>query len=74
MGIVKLFKMIYDKENNVKVKYLFDLDMKDDENNFKGFDMKVISMQQSKITGNLLVSCLDGSVSLFKPPNFELLF
>ena len=48
--------------------------MKDDENNFKGFDMKVISMQQSKITGNLLVSCLDGSVSLFKPPNFELLF
>ena len=74
MGMVKLFKMIYDKEKNVKVKYLFDLDVKDNENNFKGFDMKVTSIQQSKITGNLLVSCLDGSVSLFKPPNFELLF
>ena len=74
MGIVKLYKMIYDKENNVKVKYLFDLDMKDNDNNFKGFDMKVTSIQQSKTTGNLLISCLDGSLSLFKPPNFELLF
>ena len=73
IGIVKLYKMIYDKENNTKVKYLFDLNMEDDENQFKGFDMKVVSIQQSKTTGNLLISCLDGTVSLFKPPNFECL-
>ena len=73
MGIIKLYKMIYDEENNVKIKYLFDLEMRDDEKNFKGFDMKVTSIQQSKTTGNLLISCLDGTVSLFKPPNFELL-
>ena len=73
MGVIKLYKMIYDRENNIKIKFLFDLDIQNEENDFKGFDMKVISIQQSKTTGNLMISCLDGTVSLFKPPNFECL-
>jgi len=37
-----------------------------------GFDTDVTYISQSKITGNLLITCLDGNVYLFKPINLQL--
>ena len=72
MGCIKLYKIKFDKKNNeIKVKYLFELGTKDDDTKFKGFDMNITCITQSKTTGNLLINCLDGSISLFKPPNLE---
>ena len=73
-GCMKLYKIKFDKKNKkIKIKYLFDLDTKDDDTKFKGFKMDINCITQSKTTGNLLINCLDGSISLFKPPNLECL-
>lgn len=72
MGCTKLYKLKYNKEkNNINIQYLIDIGVEDKENNFKGFDMKITCITQSKITGNLLINSLDGNVYLFKPPNLE---
>ena len=71
-GCVKLYKIKYDKRNDkISIKYLLDIENGDVET-FKGFDMDVSCITQSKITGNLLITCLDGNVYLFKPINLEL--
>ena len=73
-GCIKLYKIKYDRKNNkIKIKYLFVLGTKDDDTKFKGFNMNINCITQSKTTGNLLINCLDGSISLFKPPNLECL-
>ena len=72
MGCIKLYKIKYDKRNNIiNIKYIFDI-VTENNDEFSGFDMEVSCITQSKITGNLLITCLDGNVFLFKRPNFEL--
>ena len=72
MGSARLYKLKHDKENNnIKIKYLLDIGIKDKEIDFKGFDMPITCITQSKITGNFLINCLDGNIFLFKPPNLE---
>ena len=72
MGCIKLFKIKYNKkENKVNILYIFDI-VTENNDEFSGFDMDVSCITQSKITGNLLITCLDGNVFLFKPPNLEL--
>ena len=39
--------------------------------NFNGFKGPVTSIIQSNITGNILVSCFDGNIYLFTPPNLD---
>ena len=71
-GSLRLYKLKRDKtNNNIKIKYLLDIVTEDKEMNFQGFDMTITCITQSKITGNLLINCLDGNVFLFKPPNLE---
>ena len=72
IGVIKLYKIQFDKKNgNVKVKYLVDIGEEDKENDFKGFDSNITCINQSKITGNLLINSLDGNINLFRPPNLE---
>ena len=72
MGCIKLFKIKYNKKDNkVNILYIFDI-VTEINDEFSGFDMDVSCITQSKITGNLLITCLDGNVFLFKPPNLEL--
>ena len=72
MGSAQLYRLKHDKENNnIKIKYLLDIGIKDKEIDFKGFDMPITCITQSKITGNFLINCLDGNIFLFRPPNLE---
>lgn len=59
------------KNDKINIKYLLDIET-EDVDKFKGFDMDVTCISQSKITGNLLITCLDGNVYLFKRINLEL--
>ena len=72
IGCVKLYKIVYNVKNDkINTKYLLDIET-EDVDKFKGFDMDVTCISQSKITGNLLITCLDGNVYLFKRINLEL--
>ena len=72
MGIIKLYKIKFNKKDgSIKIKFLVDIGEEDEENNFKGFDSNITCINQSKITGNLLINSLDGNINLFKPPNLE---
>ena len=70
-GIIKLYKIIY-KENilETQIEYIQDIDF-DYNNNFKGFKGPITDIIQSKNDGNILVSCMDGNVYLFSPPNID---
>ena len=70
-GIMKLFKLLIDENNflNTKLEYIQDIEMKYKNNeSFKG---PISSICQSKKKGNLLISCWDGNIYLFTPPNIE---
>ena len=71
-GVLKLYKLQYNKYNeNVKVKFLVDIETEDEDNNFSGFDSNITCITQSKIAGNLLINSLDGKIHLFKRPNLD---
>ena len=71
-GCIKLYKIEPDtKEINVpKLKYLQDIDIEKNRE-FQGFDGKISCITQSTITGNILVTCWDGTVHMFRPPNLD---
>ena len=72
IGCVKLYKIAYNERNDkINIKYLLDIET-EDVDNYMGFDTDVTCISQSKITGNLLITCLDGNVYLFKPINLQL--
>ena len=72
IGCVKLYKIAYNERNDkINIKYLLDIETEDIDN-YMGFDTDVTCISQSKITGNLLITCLDGNVYLFKPINLQL--
>ena len=72
-GEIKLYKIIYGKKNDydTKIEFIQDLNLENDNNNFNGFNGAVTSIIQSKITGNILISCSDGNVYLYSHPNIN---
>ena len=78
-GIIKLFKVLYNEENNDKnndndiiITFIQEIII-DKNDNFEGFNKPISCITQSKLTGHILISCLDGSIYLFHPPNIEFL-
>ena len=70
-GMIKLYKIEYDKnKNESKIIYIQDIIIeKNDE--FEGFENAISCIAQSQITGNIIVTCWDGKVQLFRPPNLD---
>ena len=78
IGCIKLYKIKEDKINKnkkdeiqIKIEYLQDIDIEKNIE-FQGFAGKISCITQSTITGNILVTCWDGTVHLFRPPNLDL--
>ena len=72
-GCIKLFKIKYNNfEQNFEVQQVQGIFV-DLSEHFKGFNGTISSIIQSKVTGNILVTCWDGNVHLFKPPNVDYL-
>ena len=75
-GIIKLYKIKYNNtpKPNFKIIFIQNYDFQKYSNlykayNFKRFGGPISSIFQSKITGNIVVTCWDGYVYLFTPPN-----
>jgi hypothetical protein len=70
-GAIRLYKIIYN-ENNYKttIKYIQDIDIEEDDK-FEGFNGPINCMIQSKITGNVIVSCYNEKIYMLTPPNLE---
>ena len=72
-GMIKLFKVIYGKEAfDTKIQYIQDIviDIIDNQK-IEYFEGPISCIYQSKISGNILVSCYNGTVYLFTPPNID---
>ena len=71
IGIIKLFKILYgEKIWKTRIKYIQDIEIEDNED-FEYFDGPISCIQQSKITGNITVTCYNGKIYLFTQPNLN---
>ena len=70
-GCIKLYK-IGINDDHLIIKYIQDIYIEQGKN-FKGFNGQISSIVQSRTTGNIIITCWDGNVHLFKPPNLEIL-
>ena len=72
-GLIKLYKAIYSKETfETRIQYIQDINIDIiDNQKIEYFDGPIICIYQSKITGNILVSCYNGKVYLFTSPNID---
>ena len=69
-GTIKLYKIIFgEKAWKTKIKFLQDIVITD--SNFEDFNGPISSIKQSKNTGNILITCYNGYVYLFTPPNID---
>ena len=77
-GIIKLYKINYDKDNfdKTNIEYIQDIEIEKNIREklryFKGFKGKITSIIQSRYNGNILLSCSDGNVYLLTLPNMFL--
>ena len=72
-GCIKLYKIGINDDDHLIIKYIQDIYIEQGKN-FKGFNGQISSIVQSRTTGNIIVTCWDGNVHLFKPPNLEILY
>ena len=73
-GIIKLFKIIYNDNNDNKIEYLQDITFEQNiKNSFQYFKGPISSIVQSKEDGRIIITCWDGNIYLFSFPNIEYL-
>ena len=66
-----MYKIGINDDDHLIIKYIQDIYIEQGKN-FKGFNGQISSIVQSRTTGNIIVTCWDGNVHLFKPPNLEI--
>ena len=73
-GLIKLYKIVYgSKAWETKIEFIQDIIIQENENEkFEDFDGAITCIIQSKISGYILVTCYNGNVYLFTPPNMDL--
>ena len=64
--VIKLYKIIYEKK---KIEFIQDVMI--ESRNFKGFNMPISSIIQTRTNGNILITCWDGNVYLFSCSYFD---
>ena len=70
-GMLKLFKVSHNiKFSDTKIQYLQDIKI-EDNNEFNGFEGPISCISQSDLIGNILITCWDGNIYLFKPTNID---
>jgi hypothetical protein len=72
-GVIQLYKIIFsEKAEDTKIKFLQNIEIYNKQKeNFEGFGEQIKSIIQSKITGNILITCANGNVYLFTKPNLD---
>ena len=75
-GVIKLYKVNYGEDHSdTKIEYKEDIfieqKLKNNKIIFQSFKGPISSMMQSKIDGNIIITCWDGNVYLFSYPNIE---
>ena len=74
-GVIKLYKIKYNStpKPNFKIIFKQNINFKNNSNicNYKSFGGPISNIVQSKITGNIVVTCWDGNIYLFTPPNIS---
>ena len=71
-GKIKLYKISYeDNLSDNKIEFIEDINILDKSKKFKGFKGPISYITQSKNDGKILITCWDGNVYLFNPPNIE---
>ena len=68
IGMIRLYKI--NKKNN-EIKYIQDIEIIEDVDNFKGFIMPINNIVQIKETGKIIITCIDGGIYLFNKPNLD---
>ena len=70
-GIIKLLKIENNSNiNEINIIYIQDINI-EKNNNFEIFQMPITCITQSNISGNIIITCFDGNVYLFRPPNID---
>ncbi len=67
-GLIKLYDIIYDTDKKIELtKIKFNRNI----NNLSRFKEPISCIIQSPKTGEIVVTCWDGSINLFSKPNYE---
>ena len=71
IGIIKMFRLIFDEKiSNTKIEFVQDIII-DGEERFEDFDSPISNIYQSKLSGHIAVTCYNGNIYLFTPPNLN---
>ena len=70
IGMIKLYKLCKESENEII--HVQDIDVFEENDDFKGFKMPVSNIYQTKDFGKIIITTLDGSIYLFSKPNLDL--
>ena len=69
-GVIKLFKIEFGEKNDTKIQYMQDIELEENDE-FEGFDSPINCIIQSKISGNIIISCYDEKIYMLTPPNID---
>ena len=69
IGLVKLYKLNDNDGNGIK--FLQNIEISEDDNNFKGFNFPVNNIIQIKYSGKIIITTIDGRIYLFSKSNLD---
>ena len=70
IGMIKLYRVIYNKQNNFEIEFLQDI-LIDKTDDFEGFKRTVNCIIQDQNNGRILVNTWEGKIHLFSEPNLD---
>ena len=71
IGEIRLYKLIYDEKLlKFNIEYLQNIEFLENDK-YDVFDSSINCIIQSKLSGNIIISCYDGKIYLSTPPNIN---